>query len=139
MLATQKSHLVWILAKREESKASQEWIVPKNLIEAQGYYEGNAKVWLPKSLLQSQTSHLPFPEQRPQESKPKQLWRPITTSSNNVTPVQKYQATSMKQEQKWVPKDSVWVPKESVCCYHPNTIKAKIQNNSTMGPEEMLN
>ena len=49
-----KSHLVWIVAKREESKAHQEWIVLENLIQAQGYYERNTQLWLPKSLLQIQ-------------------------------------------------------------------------------------
>ena len=100
ILAKEKSHLVWIIAKREESKAYQEWIVPKDLIQKQGYYEGNTQLWLPKSLLQSQSSHQCYPKEEPWLPKITQQWRPVTRSTKPKV----NQTTSANQVQKWVPK-----------------------------------
>ena len=95
-----KSHLVWILAKREESKAYQKWIVPEDLIQAQGYYEGNKQLWLPKSLLHSQLSYQRFSKEEPWQPKTTQQWRPVTSS---IKP-QVNQTRFANQELKWVPK-----------------------------------
>ena len=88
-------------------------------------------MWLPKSLLQSQTSHIPFSEQRSQESKPNQLWRPVTTASNNV---------ACSRISSYINKAGTKVgPRETISCRHSNIVKAKIKTNSTMGPQEKLN
>ena len=52
--AKKKSNLVWIEAMRTNSKAYEQYIVPNDLIKAQGYYYGQPNLWLPRALLQSQ-------------------------------------------------------------------------------------
>ena len=96
--AKEKSNLVWIKAKRTKSEAYEQYIVPNDLIKAQGYYHGQTKLWLPRALLESQAGQSkPLQVDLHQEPKPKQQWRPVTTVSDSVKCSLKHQATSRQQ------------------------------------------
>ena len=61
-------NLVKIMTTRsKEYQACKEWIVPQNLIKTQGYYEGQAQLWLPKALIQRQPSRKFSQEEEPQK------------------------------------------------------------------------
>ena len=52
---------------QQKAKATQRW-VPKALLQAQGYYEGKASVWLPKQGQKQVTKPLPQAHQLPPKS-----------------------------------------------------------------------
>ena len=70
----------------------KEWIVPQNLIKAQGYYEGKTKIWLPKALTQNKVSRKPLQEEGSQQeiqSKTLKMKQQITVSSSGLPKEQK--------------------------------------------------
>ena len=59
-----KNFVKIVPTKSKEDQACKEWLVPQNLIKAQGYYEGKAQIWLPKALKQNPTGKR---EEKPQQ------------------------------------------------------------------------
>ena len=57
------------LRKRATSKIYKDWIVPHNLITAQGNYEGQTQFWVPKDAIHNQGgSSFQHETHRPQQS-----------------------------------------------------------------------
>ena len=50
-----KNFVKMVSTRSKEDQACKEWLVPQHLIKAQGYYEGQAQIWLPKALKQKPT------------------------------------------------------------------------------------
>ena len=75
--ARDKSHLVKLQVKNaHQSRANQCCVVPEKLLKAQGYYEGQASLWVPKALLQEQMPEAPSRTTKLlQQPKLQQKWR----------------------------------------------------------------
>ena len=120
-------------------KDCKEWIVPQELINAQGYYEGQARIWLPKVLMQNQKSSTLSQEDRPQKSHHINQWKTMRAdSAKNPSGPSKVpkdtqgshlnQAIIVREEQKWVPKKLAAVED------HQTSSKPTIKDKSKMGP-----
>lgn len=85
--------------------------VPRTLLQMQGYYDGNAYIWLPKEKFRHppQPTSKPFPQQRSnqpsmaqtQEPNIMQKWISKTPSTANTT--------SQKLKPVWQPKSQLWI------------------------------
>ena len=60
-----KNFVKIVPTKSKENQACKEWLVPQNLIKAQGYYEGKAQIWLLKALKKNPTGKRTSKEEEP--------------------------------------------------------------------------
>ena len=101
----QRNNLVRIRARGTTSKGYKQWILPQDLLIAQGYYKGQAQFWVPKSMIDTKEgSPLPKERSRPQKTNQTNQQRPTQVTTSNLS----YKATSsqMPGEQRWVPKNT---------------------------------
>ena len=82
-----KNFVKMVSTRSKEDQACKEWLVPQNLIKAQGYYEGQAQIWLPKALKQNPTGKSPSKEEEQRQdgqSKAQKKEQPISMLSSKV-------------------------------------------------------
>ena len=73
--------LVLIQAKSLESMQWRSYVVSKNLLESQGYYQGCSKLWLPKQTPHSLSNPNPSLSLQDYPSKPIKTWKSKTSTS----------------------------------------------------------
>ena len=106
MSTNEKSNLVWILARDQVSNAYEEWIVPQDLIKAQGYYEGQSQIWLPKALMKNQVSSKISQEEKPQYSNHINQWRSMKATSEKIPSYKTTIAQILHKKRQWAPRSS---------------------------------
>ena len=57
------------------------YVVSKDLLESQGYYQGCSKLWLPKQTPRSLSNPKPSHSLQAYPSKPSKTWKPKTSTS----------------------------------------------------------
>lgn len=72
--------LVFIQAKSLKSMQWRSYVVSKNLLESQGYYQGNSKLWLPKQTPHSLSNPKPSHSLQDYPSNPIRKWKPDTST-----------------------------------------------------------
>lgn len=99
--ASEKGRLVELKGKNAQSKNNQCFLVPEKMLQAQGYYDGQASLWIPRALLQQKVPQTPSRPTKELSKQPKvqQQWRPtINVHTKPKAPL------TVQKSMKWVPK-----------------------------------
>ena len=127
MSTNEKINLVRILGRNEKDKTCKECIIPQELISAQGYYEGQTKLWLPKALVHNQQISRSLKQGKPHHSNRIMQWRLEEAAINKIRSGKAAMSQNLPSGQRWVTKstkpthlhqaiavqlEKKWVPKQ---------------------------
>ena len=122
--------LVIIQDKSLESMQWRSYVVSKDLLESQGYYQGCSKLWLPKQTLCSLSNPKPSHSLQAYPSKPIRKWKPKTSTSLKGPSYPYGRLNTIK----------IWIPKRP--SDHENKVKVisnSINKTNKVGIKDMEN